>query len=214
MNKLFGILYQDVPVYFAVNGHRYVLVGYFDDEFGRGPDPLAAPNHFELRDIETGKYVGFSGKNAEKQLSDYPLSGGATIKADMATFDYVLNDGWLQDKVEFRVLVSSRFTEGFFHRLHGACARLGMRLLDEECRPYWKVNGMSEISVTADHAPEQTIEAWQKVFEELFFHKDYHIEDGSDAFGPTTCICRYTTVEETEHLDTEAYFVIMRIANV
>ena len=89
MSSLFGILYPDVPVYFAVNGHRYMLVGFYVDEFGRGPDPLAAPNHFELTDLETGNGVLFYGKNAEKQVSEYPLAGGATIKHDMASFDYL-----------------------------------------------------------------------------------------------------------------------------
>ena len=89
MNQLFGILYQNVPVYFAVNGHRYVLVGSFVDEFGRGPDPFAPPNCFELKDEDTGMLMLFTGKSAEKELSEYPLAGGATIKNDMDKFVYL-----------------------------------------------------------------------------------------------------------------------------
>ena len=89
MNRLFGILYPDVPVCFGVNGHRYVLVGFFVDEFGRGPDPYAPPNCFELKDEDTGLLLLFTGKSAEKELSEYPLAGGATIQNDMDKFDYL-----------------------------------------------------------------------------------------------------------------------------
>ncbi len=89
MSKLYGLLQQNVPVYFGVNGHRYQMTAYYFDEFERGPDPLADPNYFEIRDLDTGEYADFSGKNARKRLSEYPLAGGATIKNDMDKFDYL-----------------------------------------------------------------------------------------------------------------------------
>jgi hypothetical protein len=89
MSKLYGLLQQNVPVYFGVNGHRYQMTAYYFDEFERGPDPFAPPNCFELKDEDTGMLMLFTGKSAEKELSEYPLAGGATIKNDMDKFVYL-----------------------------------------------------------------------------------------------------------------------------
>ena len=89
MNPLYGIDYPDVPVYFAINGHRYMMMAFYYDEDGRGPDPFAGTNGYELTDLDTGAYTYFVGKNARQQLCDYPLAGGATIRSDMASFDYL-----------------------------------------------------------------------------------------------------------------------------
>ena len=99
-------------------------------------------------------------------------------------------------------------------RLRGVVDRLGMRLLADECCAYWKVPGMSSISITADRAPVQDVDAWRAIFEELFRHTDYTVTTDTDAYGPVTVISRYTTPKETEHLETEAYFAIMRISDL
>ncbi|MBQ4112716.1 MAG: hypothetical protein IJD38_07965 [Clostridia bacterium] len=211
MNPLFGMM-QDEPVYFAVNGHRYVIEAFFEDEFGRGPDELAQPNAFFLKDVETGSVTVFSGRNAVKQAIQYPLAGGATIKSHMKTFDYWVSEGFLQNQVTLLVYVSTRFAEDFMTRLHGVTDRLGMRLLSDECHAYWKIDGMSSISVIADRAPTQDVDAWKAIFEELFRHMDYCVKTDTDAHGPVTVISRYTTPEETDNPDTEAYFAVMRIS--
>jgi hypothetical protein len=213
MNPLFGML-QHEPVYFAVNGHRYVMEAFFEDEFGREFDELAEPNCFSLRDVETGKVTVFSGRSAVKRAIQYPLAGEATIKNDRASFDYWVSHGFLQNPVTLLVHVSTHFAEGFMTRLRGVVDRLGMRILADECCAYWKVQGMSSISITADRAPVQDVDAWRAIFEELFRHTDYTVTTDTDAYGPVTVISRYTTPEETEHLETEAYFAIMRISDL
>ncbi len=200
------------PVYFSIHSHRYRLEGKRDYEFVT--DDSAPLNVFTLTDVETGEVTEFEGASAETRLCQYPLAGGATIERDEADFDYLRHCAQIQDDVSFRVIVSSRFSKGFFDRLHAVCQRLGMRLLCETCIPYWKIEGLSEIDVTADHAPELTMEAWEEIFEELFHHKDYHIEEPLGTDGRGKAICRYTTVEETDDLEREAYFVIMGISQV
>ncbi|MBQ9780487.1 MAG: hypothetical protein IJW00_06040 [Clostridia bacterium] len=113
--------------------------------------------------------------------------------------------------IGIRVIVSSKFTEGFFERLYKVCSQYGMRIIEESCVPYWKIDGLDEIGVEVDHAPNMPYENWAEIFEALFYHKDYHIEreDTSDSHGMG--ICRYTTPEETEKLDEENYFAIMFI---
>lgn len=213
MNPLFGMV-QHEPVYFAVNGHRYVIEAFFEDEFGREFDELAAPNCFSLCDVETGSVTVFSGRSAVKQAIQYPLAGGATIKHDRNSFDYWVSHGLLQNPVTLQVYVSNRFTEGFMTRLRGVTDRLGMRVLSDERGAYWKIRDMSSISVTADRAPVQDVDAWCAIFEELFRHTDYAVTTDTDAYGPVTVISRYITPEETEHLETEAYFAIMRISDL
>ena len=209
--KLILNLYPRDPVYFAVRGHRYRLEGIRDDELYY--DELAAPNLFTLLDVESGDAIEFSGRSAADRLCHYPLEGGTTIQDDENAFDYVIYDGRIKDCVRFRVLVSSCFSKGFFDRLHGVCDRLGMRLLCETCVPYWKIDGLDEIGVVTDRAPNIPYEKWTEIFEFLFYHKDYHIE-GFDTSGWCGMeICRYTTPEETEKLDEENYFVIMGISD-
>ena len=211
MNPLFGMK-QHEPVYFAVNGHRYVMEAFFEDEYGRDFDEQAEPNVFFLKDVETGNVAVFSGRSAVKQAIQYPLAGGATIKNDRKNFDYWVSYELLQNPVTFLVYVSTRFAEGCTTRIREVINRLGMRLLVDECGAYWKIDGMSTISVLADHAPVQDMDAWKGIFEELFHHTDYCVQADTDSHGPVTVISRYTTPEETESLDTEAYFATMRIA--
>lgn len=210
MNNLYRIIIPDVPVYFAVNGHRYKLSAYYFDEDGRS-DPYADPNHYELLDIETLEYVLYTGPYAPKCMEEYPLAGGATIKNDLHTFDYLVYEGDMQNKVTLRVIVGTRFALGFIDRFHEICARLGMRILMEKCQECWKQANMSELSFLTDLAPEQSIEAWKAVFEELFLHTDYRVEPDTESSVRASCICRYTTPEENKHPDVEAYFAIMRI---
>ncbi len=202
-------LYQRDPVYFAVQGHRYRLEGIRDDELYH--DELAAPNLFTLLDVESGDVVEFSGATAVARLCQHPLEGGATIQDDENAFDYVIYDGRMIDCVRFRVLVSSRFSKGFFERLRAVCQRLGMRVLCETCVPYWKIDGWDEIRVSTDAAPVMPYEAWTEVFESLFLHKDYFIERDDSTTLHCMEICRYTKPEDNEKLDEENYFVIMGI---
>ena len=58
MNPLFGMK-QHEPIYFAVNGHRYVMEAFFEDEYGRDFDEQAEPNVFSLKDVETGNVAVF-----------------------------------------------------------------------------------------------------------------------------------------------------------
>ena len=113
--------------------------------------------------------------------------------------------------IGIRVIVSSKFTSGFFERLYKVCSQYDMRITEESCVPYWKIEGLDEIGVTADHAPNMSYKKWAEIFESLFCHKDYHIEriDTSDWHGME--ICRYTTPEENERLDEENYFALMGI---
>ena len=71
MNPLFGMK-QHEPVYFAVNGHRYVMEAFFEDEYCRDFDEQAEPNVFSLKDVETGNVAVFSGRSAVKQAIQYP----------------------------------------------------------------------------------------------------------------------------------------------
>ena len=113
--------------------------------------------------------------------------------------------------IGIRVIVSSRFTKGFFDRLHKVFGQYDMRITEESCVPYWKIEGLDEIGIEADHAPTLPYGKWTEIFESLFCHKDYHIEriDTSDWHGME--ICRYTTPEENERLDEENYFALMGI---
>jgi len=113
--------------------------------------------------------------------------------------------------IGIRVIVSSEFAEGFFDRLHKVCSQYDMRIIEESRVPYWKIDGLDEIGVEVDHAPNMPYQNWTEIFEALFYHRDYHIEriDTSDWHGME--ICRYTTPEESERLDEENYFALMGI---